>query len=100
MVLLRLARRLLAPRVPEDEERKDCKREKHAEHCTEERARMHVPAAGCADKAERGDGDSEGENRPEERCEWEREEAREQRQATAVSVGAEAEVPTLKKKRG
>ena len=99
MVLLWLARRLLAPRVPEDEERKDCKREKHAEHCTEERARMHVPAAGCADKAERGDGDSEGENRPEERCEWEREEAREQRQATAVSVGAEAEVPTLKKKK-
>ena len=77
MFLLRLARRLLAPRVPKDEKREDREREKHAEHCAEERARMHVPAAGRADEAERSDGDGEGEDRPEERCEREREEARE-----------------------
>lgn len=58
---------------------------------------MHVRAAGRADEAERGDRDCERKNRPEERCEREREETREQRQAAAVSGGPEAEVPTLPK---
>ena len=56
---------------------------------------MHVCAAGRADEAKRGDRDCKRQNRPEERCEWESEETRKQRQAAAVSVGPEAEVPTL-----
>ena len=56
---------------------------------------MHVCAAGRADEAKRGDRDCKRQNRPEERCEWEREQTREQRQAAAMSVGPEAEVPTL-----
>lgn len=88
MILLRLARRLLAPRVPEDEEREDRKCEEHAEHGAEERARVHVRVR--ADEAERGDGDGEGEDRPEGS-------ARRHASSVRLSSGAETEVFTLRR---
>ena len=100
IVLLRLARRPLAPRVPEDEERERRERDEHAEHRAEQRARVHVRVR--ADEAERRDGDGEGQDRPEQRGEREREETRERRQAAGATVvvvvsgmRAEAEVLAL-----
>ena len=74
IVIFGLARRWRAPRVPKDEHREHGENQQHAEHAREQRARVHVPSH-HARKTERADGDGEGEDRPEQRCQREREEA-------------------------
>ena len=76
MVLFGLGRGRRAPRVPKDEQREHRKRQQRTKHTCEQCAHVHVGAR-RARETKRADGDSEGEDRPEERGQWEREEARE-----------------------
>ncbi len=70
-------------------------RQQHTEHTREQRAHVHVGAC-RARETKRADGDGEGEDCPEERNQWEREEAREQREVTPFTMGANAEILALK----